>query len=109
MHRDTAAVVLSRSQQAAIAVAVLAVACQALIWGWRESVVTLTALCEAFYFVFVGFKVVLAAASYLPGQDGGGTLPSVDDPGPADVHHLPAERQGEAARTARAVRGDGGA
>lgn len=80
VHRDTAAVVLSRSQQAAIAVAVLAVACQAVIWGWRESVITLTALCEGFYFVFVGFKVVLAAASYLQAKTGGGPLPAVDDP-----------------------------
>jgi cellulose synthase/poly-beta-1,6-N-acetylglucosamine synthase-like glycosyltransferase len=80
VHRDTAAVVLSRAQQAAILVAVLAVACQAIFLSWRDSVITLTALCEVFYFVFVGFKVVLAIASYLPAKTGGGRLPAVDDP-----------------------------
>jgi cellulose synthase/poly-beta-1,6-N-acetylglucosamine synthase-like glycosyltransferase len=81
VNRNTAAVVLSRPQQAAIAVVVIAVGWQSAVWGWRDSVITLAALCEAFYFVFVGFKVVLAVASYLPSTTGRGALPSVDDPG----------------------------
>jgi cellulose synthase/poly-beta-1,6-N-acetylglucosamine synthase-like glycosyltransferase len=80
VKRDTAAVVLSRRQQVFIAVAVLAITCQAIFWGWRDSVITLTALAEAFYFVFVGFKVILAVASFLPVSTGRGTLPSRDDP-----------------------------
>ena len=80
VKRDTAAVVLSRPQQAFVAVAVLAIGCQAIFLGWRDSVITLTALAEAFYFVFVGFKVVLAVASFLPVNTGRGTLPSRDDP-----------------------------
>ena len=63
-----------------IAVAVLAIACQAIFWGWRDSVITLTALAEAFYFVFVGFKVILAAALFLPVSTARGALPSRDDP-----------------------------
>jgi glycosyltransferase XagB len=80
VKRDTAAVVLSRRQQVFIAIAVLAIACQAIFWGWRDSVITLTALAEAFYFVFVGFKVILAVASFLPVNTGRGALPSRDDP-----------------------------
>ena len=59
--------VLSRRQQVFIVLAVLAIGCQAIFWGWRDSVITLTALPELFYFVFVGFKVILAVASFLPG------------------------------------------
>jgi glycosyltransferase XagB len=80
VQRDTAATVLSRPQLAFIAAALLAVVCQAIVWGWHSSLITLTAACEAFYFVFVGFKVVLAAAAYLPSRTGRGPVPPVDDP-----------------------------
>ena len=64
VERDTAATVLSRRQVAAICVLLLAIACEAAFWGWRTSLITVTAAFEAFYFVFVGFKVILAVASY---------------------------------------------
>ena len=66
--RDTAATVLSRSQLAVIALVVMALVAQALVWGAHSALVTLAAVCEAFYFAFVGFKVLLAVASYLPGR-----------------------------------------
>ncbi len=80
VHRDTAATVLSRAQLAVITLAALAVLAQALVWGWHSALVTLAAACEVFYFAFVGFKVLLAVASYLPGRGGNGDLPAVDDP-----------------------------
>ncbi len=80
VERDTAATVLSRRQVAAIGGLLLAIACQAAFWGWRTSLITVTAAAEAFYFAFVGFKVILAVASYLPARRGLGVLPSLDDP-----------------------------
>jgi cellulose synthase/poly-beta-1,6-N-acetylglucosamine synthase-like glycosyltransferase len=78
--RDTAATVLSRAQVAAICVALAGSGCEAAVWGWHASLTTLTAICEAFYLIFVGFKVLLAVASYLPSRRGMGVLPSPDDP-----------------------------
>jgi glycosyltransferase XagB len=81
VDRDTAATVLSVSQAAVLAVLALGVGFQAYRWGWRASLVTLVAACEAFYVVFVSFKVILAVASYLPPSGGrGARLPEVDDP-----------------------------
>jgi glycosyltransferase XagB len=78
--RDTAARVLSRMQVAFIVTFVLVVIAQATVWGWRGGLVTLTAACEVFYLAFVGFKVVLAVASYLPPPGAKGVLPAADDP-----------------------------
>lgn len=80
VQRDTAATVLSRPQLAFVTIALLAVVCQAVIWGWHTSLITLVAACEAFYLVFVGFKVMLAVAAYLPSRTGRGPVPSMDDP-----------------------------
>lgn len=79
VRRDTAAIVLSRPQQAFIAVMLLAVAAQTVVWGWHSALITLAAACEAFYFAFVGFKVLLAVASYLPSRGRHGGLPSASD------------------------------
>jgi cellulose synthase/poly-beta-1,6-N-acetylglucosamine synthase-like glycosyltransferase len=72
--------VLSRRQIAVLCAVLLAVACETAIWGWRTSLITIIAACEVFYFVFVGFKAILAVASYLPSLSGHGDLPSADDP-----------------------------
>ncbi len=80
VKRDTAAVVLSWQQRAVLAALVVASGFQAYQWGWRPSLITIVAACEVFYFVFVGFKVILAIASYMQPPGGRGTLPSIDDP-----------------------------
>ena len=71
---------LSRRQIAVLCAVLLAVACQAAVWGWHASLITIIAACEVFYFIFVGFKAILAVASYLPSRSGHGDLPSLDDP-----------------------------
>ena len=71
VQRDTAATVLSRPQQAFIAALALALVAEALAWGWHAALVTVVAACEVFYFAFVGFKVLLAVASYLPVRGAG--------------------------------------
>jgi cellulose synthase/poly-beta-1,6-N-acetylglucosamine synthase-like glycosyltransferase len=81
VQRDTAATVLSRRQQAFLLVLLLALIVQAAVFGWHSALVTLAAACEAFYFAFVGFKVLLAVASLLPSRSGHGPLPAADDPG----------------------------
>jgi cellulose synthase/poly-beta-1,6-N-acetylglucosamine synthase-like glycosyltransferase len=78
--RDTAAAVLSRAQVIAIAVVVALLAFQAAWWSWRDALTTITAACEVFYVAFVGFKVLLVAAAYLPARAVPGPLPAVDDP-----------------------------
>jgi glycosyltransferase XagB len=80
VERNTAATVLSRRQIAVLCAMLLAIAGEAVVWGWHASLVTVIAACEVFYFVFVGFKAILAVASYLPSSGGHGDLPSVDDP-----------------------------
>jgi cellulose synthase/poly-beta-1,6-N-acetylglucosamine synthase-like glycosyltransferase len=80
-ERDTAATVLAAPQAAVLCVLAIGLGFQAYRWGWRDSLVTLVAACEAFYLVFVSFKVILAIASYLSplgGRDA--RLPDVDDP-----------------------------
>jgi cellulose synthase/poly-beta-1,6-N-acetylglucosamine synthase-like glycosyltransferase len=72
--------VLSPPQVAVVAVIVVALGFQAIRWGWRDTLVTLIAVCEAFYFVFVGFKILLAVASYLTPAARVGALPDEDDP-----------------------------
>ena len=79
-ERGTAATVLSRPQIALLAVLMLGLGFQAYRWGWHDSLITIVAACEIFYFMFVGFKIVLAVASYVPSQGGNGSLPSVHDP-----------------------------
>lgn len=79
--RDTAKTVLSRRQIITLAALVLLLGVQAYRWGWHDSLITIAAACEAFYFVFVGFKVILAVASYLPSRGGRGSLPDVGEPG----------------------------
>jgi glycosyltransferase XagB len=81
VERNTAAIVLSRRQIAVLCAGLLAVACEAVVWGWHASLLTIIAACEVFYFAFVGFKAILAVASYLPSRSGHGDLPSLDDPG----------------------------
>ena len=80
LRRDTAATVLSRPQQAFIAALLLGLAAEALWFGWHSALVTLVAACEAFYFAFVGFKMLTAVASFLPTRGGRGDLPSASDP-----------------------------
>jgi glycosyltransferase XagB len=80
VERNTAAIVLSRRQIAVLCAVPIALVCEALVWGWHASLVTVIAACEVFYFVFVGFKAILAVASYLPSRSGHGDLPSADDP-----------------------------
>ena len=90
VKRNTAAIVLSRRQIAVLCAVLLALAAETVAWGWHASLVTVIASCEVFYFVFVGFKAILAVASYLPSRGGQGELPSVDDPGlPAFTVLLP--------------------
>jgi len=79
LRRDTAATVLSRPQQAFIAALLLGLAAEALWFGWHSALVTLVAACEAFYFAFVGFKMLTAVASFLPTRGGRGDLPSASD------------------------------
>jgi cellulose synthase/poly-beta-1,6-N-acetylglucosamine synthase-like glycosyltransferase len=79
-ERGTAATVLSRPQITLLAVLMLGLGFQAYRWGWHDSLITIVAACEIFYFIFVGFKIVLAVASYVPSQGGNGSLPSVHDP-----------------------------
>lgn len=78
--RDTAATVLSLRQRAIVAALLLALALQAIIWDWHDSLLTIVAACETFYLIFVGFKVLLAVASYMTPSGGGGALPDLDDP-----------------------------
>ena len=81
VDRDTAATVLSAPQTAVLCVLGLGLGLQAFFWGWRDSLVTLVAVCEVFYLVFVSFKIILAIASYLAPLGGqGAQLPDVDDP-----------------------------
>jgi cellulose synthase/poly-beta-1,6-N-acetylglucosamine synthase-like glycosyltransferase len=72
--------VLSRRQLAAIGVVVALLAFQAGWWGWRDALTTIAGACEVFYLFFVGFKLLLVAASYLPARAGGGALAASDDP-----------------------------
>ena len=80
VKRDTAATVLSTRQIIILGVLVLALGAETYRWGWRDSLITIAAACEIFYFVFVGFKIILAIASYLPARGGHGGLPSAGDP-----------------------------
>ena len=80
VKRDTAATVLSTRQIIILGVLVLALGAETYRWGRRDSLITIAAACEIFYFVFVGFKIILAIASYLPARGGHGGLPSAGDP-----------------------------
>lgn len=81
VKRDTAATVFSWRQTAVLAVLAAALGFEAYHWGWHDSLVTVVAACEIFYFVFVGFKVILAIASYIDPANQPRQLPSLDDPG----------------------------
>jgi cellulose synthase/poly-beta-1,6-N-acetylglucosamine synthase-like glycosyltransferase len=80
VKRNTAAIVLSRRQIAVLCAVLLAVAAETAVWGWHAGLITVIAGFELFYFFFVGFKAILAVASYLPARGGQGELPSEDDP-----------------------------
>jgi len=81
VDRDTAATVLSAPQAAALCTLAVGLRFEDYLWGWRDGLVTLVAACEAFYLVFVSFKIILAIASYLaPASSRGARLPDVDDP-----------------------------
>src|SRR5260370_279551 len=81
VDRDTAATVLSAPQAAALCTLAVGLGFEDYLWGWRDGLVTLVAACEAFYLVFVSFKIILAIASYLaPASSPGPRLPDVDDP-----------------------------
>src|SRR5260370_27366212 len=81
VDRDTAATVLSAPQAAALCTLAVGLGFEDYLWGWRDGLVTLVAACEAFYLVFVSFKIILAIASYLaPASSRGARLPDVDDP-----------------------------
>ena len=74
-----AATVLSLRQKAVLAALALALVFQAFFWGWRDSLLTIVAACEIFYFVFVAYKVIVAIASYMTPSGDGGALPGIDD------------------------------
>ena len=80
LDRETAATVLSLRQKVVLSALALAFGFQAFWWGWHDSLLTMVAACEIFYFVFVSFKVILAAASYMTPSGGVGALPSINDP-----------------------------
>lgn len=80
VKRDTAATVFSWQQTAVLAALVAALGIEAYSWGWHDSLITVVAACEVFYFVFVGFKVILAVASYVDPASHPRQLPSMDDP-----------------------------
>lgn len=81
--RDTAARVFSRPQRAVLALVAVCAGYQAYHYGWHATVVTVLALCEVFYLVFVGSKILLGVASYSTPIQRKGKLPDPTD------HRLP--------------------
>jgi cellulose synthase/poly-beta-1,6-N-acetylglucosamine synthase-like glycosyltransferase len=81
VKRDTAATVFSWPQTAILAALLAALGFEAWSWGWHDSLITVVAACEIFYFIFVSFKVVLSVASYIGPASHPRQLPSPDDPG----------------------------
>ena len=53
LDRETAATVLSLRQKVVLSALALAFGFQAFWWGWHDSLLTMVAACEIFYFVFV--------------------------------------------------------